>query len=55
MLLVVPAEMLTSADAVTRLEPDIPKVMLLEFEKTTVPEVAVCVPAAMAPGDVDCE
>ena len=55
LLLVVPAEMLTSADAVTRLEPDIPKVMLFELEKTTVPEVAVCVPAAMAPGAVDCE
>ena len=41
--------------AVTTDELLIPKVTLLEFEKTTVPEVAVCVPAAIAPGDVDCE
>ena len=61
-LLVVPAERLiepcvlaTVTLAVTTDELLIPKVTLLEFEKTTVPEVAVCVPAAMAPGDVDCE
>ena len=38
-----------------RVEPLIPKETLFEFEKTTVPLVAVCVPAAMAPGAVDCE
>jgi hypothetical protein len=60
-LLVVPALRLnepcveaTVTDAVTRVEPLIPNVTLFEFEKTTVPEVAVCVPAASAPGAVDC-
>ena len=61
-LLVVPAERLiepcvlaTVTLAVTTDELLIPKVTLFELEKTTVPLVAVCVPAAMAPGDVDCE
>jgi hypothetical protein len=40
---------------VTRELPLIPNVKLFEFEKTTVPEVAVCVPAAIALGAVDCE
>ena len=31
-----------------------PNVTPLEFEKTTVPDVAVCVPAARAPGAVLC-
>ena len=38
----------TVTDAVTTELFDIPKVTLLEFEKTTVPLVAVCVPAAAA-------
>jgi hypothetical protein len=64
-LLVVPAENLTDEispavdgtvyDAVTRVDPLSPKLMPFESEKTTVPEVAVCVPAASAPGAVDCE
>ena len=35
-------------EAVIWLEPDIPKVKSLLFAKTTVPDVAVCVPAAAA-------
>ena len=61
-LLVVPADRLnepcvdaTVTDAVMRVEPLIPNVTLFEFEKTTVPEVPVCVPAAIAPGAVDWE
>ena len=42
-------------EAVTTEELLSPKVTLLEFEKTTVPLVAVCVPAWIAPGEVDCE
>jgi hypothetical protein len=38
----------TVTDAVTTELFDIPNVTLLEFEKTTVPLVAVCVPAAAA-------
>jgi hypothetical protein len=34
--------------AVICVDPDMPKVTLFELLKTTVPEVAVCVPAAMA-------
>ena len=60
-LLVVPAETLidpwvlaTVTLAVTTELFDIPKVTLFELEKTTVPLVAVCEPAAIAPGAVDC-
>ena len=52
LLEVVPADRFICAEAVIRVEPDIPKVTLLLFEKTTVPLVAVCVPAAIAPGAV---
>ena len=45
---VTPGCTLCETEAVTCDEPDIPKVTLLEFAKTTVPLVAVCVPAAMA-------
>ena len=34
---------------------DIPKLMPFEFEKTAVPLVTVCVPAAIPAGAVDCE
>ena len=40
------------AEAVTTLELLIPKVSPFELEKRTVPEVAVCVPAAIALGPV---
>ena len=39
----------TVTDAVTTELLDIPNVTLFEFENTTVPDVAVCVPAARAP------
>ena len=59
---VVPAERLmlawvlaTVTLAVTTDELLIPNVTLFELEKTTVPLVAVCVPAAIAPGAVLCE
>jgi hypothetical protein len=41
--------------AVTRVLPLNPKLMPLLSEKTRVPLVAVWVPAASAPGAVDCE
>lgn len=50
-----PCVLATVTLAVNTDEFDSPKETLLLFEKTTVPEVAVCVPAAIPPGAMLCE